>query len=446
MKNNDIQMNNETNTLIDNENRKNQDADNEITEELRNAKSSTENKKSKKIYIILGIIAGAIVLGAVTYLILSQMKTAEINKSLELGEKFLEEGKYEEAILAFDDVIAIDDKNVSAYEGKGATYFGMDNYTEAEAQLETAKSINFTDNGKVLMADIYLKTDRKEQGISLVEEVVKNQPDDTKTVIQIIDLYSQINENTKSIELLDQQIANTKDKGELKTLYDTLIPICVQAGKSDADIKAYLEKAASSIGEYTNAFYQNYALYAPILEEYRKAEANKFSPKVINSLPDVTQTFSPYEYKEPLYYMLEDLSGDAIPELVIAGYDPNNTKAGYGDIQTEYNIIDTYRIINGKPERIFNSIAMGVRARYTICENQIIKSSGSGGANNTHFNFFKLDGSDYTVNQNIEYDGWNGPKYFLNDANHNNTQLTKEEAFTIINSYIPRGDINWIAL
>lgn len=431
---------------INNENIKNNDSGEEVTEELGNTKSSTENRKSKKRFLILGVMAGVVILGVMTYLILSQMKTAEINKALDLGEKYLEDGKYEEAILAFDDVIAIDAKNVSAYEGKGATYFGMDNYTEAEAQLETAKSIDFTDNGKILMADVYLKTDRKDQGLSLVEEVVKNQPDDTKTVIQITDLYSQINENTKSIELLDQQIANTKDKGELRTLYDTLIPICVKAGKSDADIKAYLEKAASSIGEYTNAFYQNYALYAPILEEYRKAGANKFSPKVINSLPDVTQTFSPYEYKEPLYYMLEDLSGDAIPELVIAGYDPNNTKSVYGDIQTEYNIIDTYRIKNGKPERIFISMAMGVRARYTICENQIIKSSGSGGAASQHFNFFKLDGSDYTVNQNIEYDGWNGPKFFLNDTNHNNTQLTKEEAFTIINSYIPKSDINWIAL
>lgn len=43
-----------------------------------------------------------------TFLLLSQMKTSEINKALDLGVKYLDQGRYEKAILTFDDVIAIE--------------------------------------------------------------------------------------------------------------------------------------------------------------------------------------------------------------------------------------------------------------------------------------------------------------------------------------------------
>jgi uncharacterized protein YjdB len=197
-----------------------------------------------------------------------------------------------------------------------------------------------------------------------------------------------------------------------------------------------------------NPFYENpTAAYAPILKEYQVAESNKFSKAVIKNLPNVTQAFSPYEYDEPLYYMLEDLSGDSIPELVIAGYHSRNANSPYGDPQTMYRIIDTYRLVEGQPERIFSTFTMGHRAIYTICENNIIKCSGSGGAFSQHFNFYELVGNTQNIVRNVEFDGQNGiEKYYLTDGSNSNRQLTKEEAFGIINSYIPRNDINWIKL
>lgn len=383
----------------------------------------------------------------IAFLIINQMKITQIEKNLELGEKYLEEGKYEEAILAYDNVIKIDEKNVWAYEGKGATYLGMENYSEAETHLETAKSIDFTDNGKVLMSEVYINTDRKDQGMALVEEVAQNQPEDPKTVIQMADLYNQINENDKVIELLEKQIEITKDKETLKKLYDALIPAYINGGKSDAEMKALIDQAKSGIGEYTNLYYQYYASYAQILDEYRKAEASKFDKNVIKNLPDVTDTFSPYEFKQPLYFMMQDISGDAIPELVISGYDPNNIRNAYDEVQTEYKIIDTYRLVDGKPKRIFGGPPMGVRATYTICENQILKCSGSGGAANQHYNFYKIEGNSDAVYQNVEFDGFDGvPKYFLTDATHKNTQISKEEAWSIIDGYVPKKDIRWITL
>lgn len=212
-----------------------------------------------------------------------------------------------------------------------------------------------------------------------------------------------------------------------------------------------VEKGAAAPNSQVNKekpFYKNStATYAPIIEEYRVAEANKFSKTVIKNLPNVTQAFSPYEYDEPLYYMLEDLSGDSIPELIIAGYHSRNANSPYGDPQTMYRIIDTYRLVEGQPERIFSTFTMGHRAIYTICENNVIKCSGSGGAVSQHFNFYELADNTQNIVRNVEFDAQDGiAKYYLTDANNNNRQITKEDAFGIINSYIPRTDINWIKL
>jgi len=165
---------------------------------------------------------------------------------MDLGEKYLEEGKYEEAILAFDEVITIESKQVTAYEGKGAANIGLKNYTEAETQLGTAKSIDYTDNGKVLMSDVYINTNRKDQGKALLDEVTNNQPDETKVIVYASQLYLQLNEYNKVIDLLEKKITNTTDKEELKKLYDELINTYVKSDKTEAEILALLERAAKA--------------------------------------------------------------------------------------------------------------------------------------------------------------------------------------------------------
>lgn len=406
----------------------------EKTEELGGESSLSSNKNRKKIFLLIGVIASFLILAGIAILIPPQMKASEISKSLEIGEKYLEEGKYEEAILAFDKVIAIDTKNVTAYEGKGASYSGLDNYTEAEAQLENAKSIDFTDNGKVLMADVYVNTDRKDLGLALVDEVVNTQPEATKTIILITDVYSQINENTKTIELLEKQIANTKDKKELTKLYDALIPVCVKVGKSDAEIKTLIDNATSSIGEYTNAFYQNYAYYAPIIKEYRELEANNFSYETTKNLHNVNSEARTAKIK--LFYMLEDISGDSVPELVISGRYPSSTSS-------ENNIFDIYRLIGNKPERIFDISSMGNRCQYTLCENNIINLDASSGADHTTDTIYKLDGTTTTTIHYIKYDA---PNFYLTDANNANRLIDRAEANSLIDSFNPKTDINWISL
>lgn len=282
----------------------------EPTENILNESIPDQDLKRKKLYVILGSIAGILIFSVIGFLILNQMKTTEINKALQLGETYLEEGKYEEAILAFDAVITIDAKNVDAYEGKGAAYLGLDDYGAAESQLETAKSINFTNNGKVLMADVYINTARKNEGIALVEEVLNNGQESTKTIILISDLYNQINEYTKVIEILEKRIAITENKEELKKLYDELIPAYIKAGKSEAEILALLEKAAVATGDQSYVQKKtSYIVKKPTLSivpgEYQgdqRPEILKGNPadKVYYTVDGSNPTIASTEYTNPI--------------------------------------------------------------------------------------------------------------------------------------------------
>ena len=90
-------------------------------------------KKNNKV-IIIGIILTAII-AFVVGLIIYNSSDNSISEQLDLGQKYLEEQDYEQAVIAFNTVIEIDDKCVEAYIGLAETYIRMGEYDKA---LETA--------------------------------------------------------------------------------------------------------------------------------------------------------------------------------------------------------------------------------------------------------------------------------------------------------------------
>ena len=88
--------------------------------------------------ILIGIIA-AIVL--ITAGVCTVIGTGVLNPSehqFTLGYKYLEEGKYEEAIIAFNKVIKIDNKKIDAYLGKAQAEIGLKDSKNALATIEKA--------------------------------------------------------------------------------------------------------------------------------------------------------------------------------------------------------------------------------------------------------------------------------------------------------------------
>lgn len=92
---------------------------------------SKQKVKSKKRPIIIAVIA-AILLLAVGIGVLSQTGVFNpVEHNLKLGYKYLEEGKYEEALLAFNKVLEIEENNTKAVLGVADAYVGLDRFEEA---------------------------------------------------------------------------------------------------------------------------------------------------------------------------------------------------------------------------------------------------------------------------------------------------------------------------
>ncbi|MCM1217671.1 MAG: tetratricopeptide repeat protein [Lachnospiraceae bacterium] len=92
--------------------------------------------KNKKIF---GVIALAVVIIAVSagMILYNNSAGVQLKRQLDLGNKYLEELNYEEAIAAFNLAIEIDSRSVEAYLGLADAYLGMGDKVAALEALQT---------------------------------------------------------------------------------------------------------------------------------------------------------------------------------------------------------------------------------------------------------------------------------------------------------------------
>ena len=67
--------------------------------------------------ILIGIIAFILLLTLAICFVIGSGMLNPVEHNLKLGYKYLNEGNYEEALVAFDKVIRIDEKNIDALFG-----------------------------------------------------------------------------------------------------------------------------------------------------------------------------------------------------------------------------------------------------------------------------------------------------------------------------------------
>lgn len=90
---------------------------------------SQPNKKGRKIFVL--IIIAILLLTAGTVAVIQTGVLNPLEHNLNLGYKYLNEGKYEQAIIAFNKVLEIDEKNTNAVIGISDAYIGLDKFEEA---------------------------------------------------------------------------------------------------------------------------------------------------------------------------------------------------------------------------------------------------------------------------------------------------------------------------
>ena len=97
-----------------------------------------ERRKIIGIVTALAVIVFALTIGISVY---SAAPENKLSRQINLGHKYLENGEYEEAAIAFENAIAIDEKCMEAYVGGIEAYLQMNDADEVSAFYDRALSV-----------------------------------------------------------------------------------------------------------------------------------------------------------------------------------------------------------------------------------------------------------------------------------------------------------------
>ena len=150
-------------------------------------------KGASKLTIIIACCLGAaIVLGGGIWGLLA-LRSDPVARQIELGQKYIDEGDYQRAILAFEEAIEIEPMSIEARLGLAKVYVVMGQEEEAERILLEAKDIQPERHEPIVeLAKLYIEQERLEAALGLLEsftgesEAVHALIDELKTITGIL--------------------------------------------------------------------------------------------------------------------------------------------------------------------------------------------------------------------------------------------------------------------
>jgi VWFA-related protein len=186
-------------------------------------KKRSRGKTIAIIAVILAILAAAV---AGVFFVLSHLEDPKVREFLELGSRYLLEENYEEAILAYESALEIDEKSAEAYLGMADAYIGLG---------ETEKAISVLKDGYRLTEDEAIDTRLKE-----IRSAVLNAEELKIDIVQVdsadfpeMTVFTQItNPDGKAVDDLPREnfvVTETDERGrkhyqaisEMKQISDT---------------------------------------------------------------------------------------------------------------------------------------------------------------------------------------------------------------------------------
>lgn len=168
----------------------------------------------KRIYVLLLVMVlllaacGRQTQGADT----SQTPTWQ--EQYDLGVRYLSEGNYEEAIIAFTAAIEIDPKRTEAYVGRGNAYILSgetdENLAAAQMDYEMAIEIDETNADAYLgLADVYTRQKNNDKVLEILR-MGAEKTDDDQTIVDKIAVV-EVETNAKTEEIVDVTFSRYED-------------------------------------------------------------------------------------------------------------------------------------------------------------------------------------------------------------------------------------------
>lgn len=210
-------------------------------------------RKTGTIIVCLTLIVAALFAGCDWF-----NASARVEKQLELGVKYLSESKYEEAVLAYREVIKIDKKSVPAYKGLSVAYTLQEKPEQAEQALQDGlKQVTGSKPLKIALAGLFVDWNKKDQAEAVYNEIITLDGNYLPAYQAYARLLVGLNRQNDAVALLEKAAAGNAGQ---YIIYNLLAEQHIKSGSG--------EKALSVISQSLSAEPNQAGPYKLLVEIY----------------------------------------------------------------------------------------------------------------------------------------------------------------------------------
>lgn len=158
--------------------------------------------------------------------------------------RYVEEGKYLDAIALFSNAINLNKDNMTAYVGRGITYNLLMSHNRAKNDFDRACEIDKNDiNCRVIFAESHLAAGRYKDALEQYEEILKISPENVDVISKTANIYYRMGELDKAIESYNKVLElNPKNEIVLYKKLNILSEIYEIRELSDKEIRKNLDE------------------------------------------------------------------------------------------------------------------------------------------------------------------------------------------------------------
>ncbi|MDD3889628.1 MAG: tetratricopeptide repeat protein [Syntrophomonadaceae bacterium] len=186
-----------------------------------------------KFKIIIGALLVVILVTGSIWGWKSYGSEAQVESKLDLAVKYLSENKYEEAVLAFNEVIEIDPKEVKGYQGLARTYTLQEKYDDAQVAYEKGINTVSSNNKQILqlgLAGMYIDQNKLSEAEKAFEALKNTNQNCLEAYWGLAMVYQQNGDNSKAEAMLKQAIEQNPNEYRA---YNTLALFLKQNNQTD---------------------------------------------------------------------------------------------------------------------------------------------------------------------------------------------------------------------
>lgn len=174
---------------------------------------------------------------------------ARMQAKLDLAVKYLSENDYEKAILAFNDAIKIDPKEVKAYQGLARTYTIQGKYDEAQSTYDRGLAVVAAEKKPTLqigLAGMYIDQGQLDKAEQVFLEINNSNQSCLEAYWGLAIVYQQKGDNARAEAMLRKAVE--KNPNEYRA-YNTLALYLKQNNKADDSFNNLVKSLALEINQ-----------------------------------------------------------------------------------------------------------------------------------------------------------------------------------------------------